>query len=352
MSTRIEEILRLARITLADQDKQRWSDDDLLAFLNEAHIDFATETQLLAGRVEIPVTIGDPYFDLPEDVWLITRVLLGTTNLPLVSHTELDYRQTISRLGDFGLTPSDEWEADKGQPAAFLYDRRNQHEGKLYPVPDESLVTTSYIFADRFNILYQDIINDALGVYTGEDSVDSAFGVAGSSATGLYIDDYDSDFGIYSDSSVTVGVNGAGDEFVGNGLLGVTVGIDNCTFNSDFGVVASTYEPGIIREFYSSDFGVIADMSENTGILYIYYVKCPQSIVSVLDTLDTSPMWDKALKYYVVGHAFLVDIDTEYQSKGMEQLQLYERELLKAKKTERRDSTRAGQFNTDYRRVV
>ena len=101
MSTRIEEILRLARITLADQDKQRWSDDDLLAFLNEAHIDFATETQLLAGRVEIPVTIGDPYFDLPEDVWLITRVLLGTTNLPLVSHTELDYRQTISRLGDF-----------------------------------------------------------------------------------------------------------------------------------------------------------------------------------------------------------------------------------------------------------
>lgn len=352
MATRIEDILRLARITLADQDKQRWSDDDLLAFLNEAHIDFATETELLAGRVEIPVEINNPYFTLPDEVWLITRVLWDTKKLPIISHTELDTRQTIYRLRDFGLQPTDSWESDKGQPEAFLYDRRNQNEGKLYPIPDESIVTSTYTFADRFNVITEDNITSLVGVYTGEDPVSMDFGVASDSITGQFEDEYSSPFGFYDASSVSVGVNGAGDEFVGNGLLGVTIGIDDYTFSSPFGVVVNTYDPQITREFYNSDFGVVSGITENTGILYIYYVKVPNSITQLTDSLATSPMWDKALKYYVIGHAFLVDIDAEYQAKGMEQLQLYERELLKAKKTEQRDGTRAGEFKTDYRRVI
>ena len=291
MSLRVQNILAKARVTLADQDKQRWSDDVLLAFLSEAQQDLATETQLLAGRVSLPIEINNPYFTLPDDVWLITRILYGEKRLPLVSHTELDTRQTVYRLRDFGLQPSDTWESDKGMPEAFLYDRRNQNEGKLYKIPDESVVTSTYPFTDQ-------------GGYAGD------------------------------------------------GALGLVTDIEGYTTDTVFGVVTDTYDPLVTEEFYNSVFGVVGSMSENENNLLIYYVKLPEDITDINAELQTSPQWDKALKYYVIGHAFLADIDAEYQSKGMEQLQLYERELLKAKKTEQRDGTRAGEFRTDYRRVI
>lgn len=291
MATRIEQIISAARVTLADKDAQRWSDDDLLLLINEAHQDFATETELLSGRVQIPLTIGDPYFTLPDDVYLVTRVLWGDTLLPIVSHTELDRHAILHKLSDFDIYTSDTWETDEGEPQAFIYDRRNMSEGKVYPIPDESIITSSYTFEDR-------------------------------------------------------------GEFVGDGRLGVTVAIDDYTANSVYGVIGDIYEPDVQLELFNSVYGVLAGVSETTGVIHIYYVKVPDDLVTVEDSLATPPLFDKALKYYTIGHAFLNDIDTEYQAKGTQQLQLYERELLKAKHVEQRDGTRAGQMSTDYRKVI
>lgn len=342
MATRIQNILADARITLADPGAQRWSDANLLRLLNEAQKDFASETQLLAGRIEIPLTIGDPYFTLPDNVWLVTRVLWGTELLPVISHMELDRLNTLNSLRDFELSPSLTWEADEGSPEAFLYDRRNVSEGKVYPIPDDSIVTTSYTFVDRVVDLEEGVFNNIYGIT-------------------LSIDDYVmlQDEGVVTDVDETwlkdsYGVVSAlGDTreqgYVGDGVFGFTVAIDNYTMDSVYGIVATLYDPDVVLETFNSDYGVITDINETSAVMKIYYVKIPDDIESTDDALITPYMFDKALKYYVVGHAFLNDLDTEYQQKGAQQLQLYERELLKAKNTERRDGARTGTLSTSYR---
>lgn len=292
MSTRIERIFQKARVTLADKDGERWTDEDLLLLLDEAHKDFCRQTQLLAGRVELPIVVGNAYLELPDDIWLITRATYDGERLPIITYTDLDHMTFVHRFKDFGINVGSDWEDDTGRPEAILYDRRNLNELRIYPIPDESIVEAEYTFAD----------NPDVG-------------------------------------------------FVGSGRLGVTVGIDDYSFDSEFGVVVNTYEPDIEREFYETRFGVVTDISENSGLIKLYYVKMPETILTVDDELQTPAMFDEALKFYIIAHAFMNDINAEYQQKGTQQLAFYERELKIGQKTEARDGTRTGTMSTNYRRV-
>ena len=125
MATRIEKILSNARLTLADPNKERWDDATLVAILDEAQVDFCQQTQMLHERINVPIFANNPYFELPDNCWQLTRVLYENHPIPLVTHQELDSNNAY------------DWEILKGKPAAIIYDRANMLEGKVYPIPDD-----------------------------------------------------------------------------------------------------------------------------------------------------------------------------------------------------------------------
>ena len=289
--TRIEKIIASARLTLADKHKERWTDEDLLDILSEGHRDFCIHTSILTGRYNLFLEVGEQYYTLPDDVWLLTRVTYGERSLPLVSHSELD-DVTLARFNiDYGLSiAADDWEAATGSPCAILYDRRNINELKVFPIPDTSILDTEYEFD----------LNDPA-------------------------------------------------DFYGDGLFGVVTEIDNYTFGSAFGTVSNIFDPAIQEEKFDSDFGVVTNISENSVPVACYYIKVPDHLTSLTDSLLSPPAFDTALKYYLIGHAFMNDLNQEYQAKGAQQLGFYDRELQKAKQSAKRDNTRASQYTTPYR---
>ena len=293
MATRIEKILKSARVTLADKNAERWSDDDLLQILDEGHKDLCRQTQILHDRADIVLTIGDPYFNLPADCWMITRVLYDDEVLPIISHTELDNQTLAHYQIDFGLTSGAyNWEEETGLPKAVIYDRRNLLQGKIFPIPSAEIADTEYTFIRP------------------------------------------------EDRPV---------EFAGDEYLGLVTEVEDYTFASDFGVVTNLFDPEVNVEEFISEFGVVTAVNEVIDSLRVYYIKNPTDLATVEDELETPYMFDTALKFYVVGHAFLNDINEEYQAKGSQQLIFYQRELDVASKTSQRDGTRAGQFETQYR---
>lgn len=295
MATRIEKILKSARVTLADKNGERWTDADLITILDEGHKDLCRQTQILNGQADVSLTIGDDYFSLPEDCWMITRIIYEDKVLPLISHNDLD-QNTLARYNiDFGSSiAAYNWEATVGLPQAIVFDQRNLQECRVFPIPSDEISDFDYTFARP------------------------------------------------EDRPI---------EFAGDELYGVITEISNpeYTFSSDFGITTDLYDPSIKVEDFDSDFGLVTGISEVNAVLKVYYVKNPADIAAVEDKLETPYMFDTALKYYVVGHAFMNDLNQEYQQKGAQQLQFYQRELDIADKTSVRSGTRAGQFKTNYR---
>jgi len=287
--TRIERILQSSRVTLADRDGDRWSDDDLILILSEGHKDLCRHSQILKGRYDIALEPGVVYYSLPEDVWLLQRITYNNAQLPLVSHSYLDATQIASSVRDFGININSQWEDDTGEPEAILYDKRNVGELKVYPIPDDSIYEDNYEF------------------------------------------DFENNDGFYGDAA-----------------FGVLTELPPYTANSEFGVVSDLVDP-FVNDSFNSAFGVVTAVQDNKSRLTCYYIKQPPELTSVNDELLTPGMFDTALKYYVVGHAFMNDLNQEYQAKGAQQLGFYDRELRIAEKTNTRDSTRASQYDTPYR---
>lgn len=344
MANRIERILSNARLTLADPKKERWDDETLLAILNEAQIDFCQQTQMLHGRITVPITLGNPYFKLPDDCWQLTRVLYENSPLHLITHAELDTTTLASGVSFNWPTAGTNWETVKGIPKAVVYDRRNLSECKLYPIPDEVLDEVYYVFAGTLSESFQEL--EVFGFttsYIGA-NLDKQYGVvAGASSLTTDI--------TVEPSYGTITALTLSDE-TSNSLegFGVTTDITDYGINTVFGVVVDLQDDDITTETFTSVFGVLTELKECSSFLYCYYLKNPTDLIDQESELSTPPMYDIALKFYVVGQAFLNDNDAAYQQKGVAQLQMYERHIRTAKKDSSQDFTRAGQFQTQYRR--
>lgn len=274
MATRVEKILSKARLTLADPKKERWDDTTLIALLSEAQEDFCQQTQMLHERADILLTEGDPYFTLPDNCWLLTRVTYDKSVIPLVTHHELDTYSSSRRTADFGTASSTYWETSEGLPEAIIYDRSNALQGKVFPIP--------------------------CGKEKELQLVD-LYGVASNNLVDLY------------------------------------------------GVTVSLSKSKCVLEHPDEPFGVLTDADGTNFELTCYYLKNPADILELDSTIDTPSMYDIALKFYVVGQAFMNDIDTAYQQKGAAQMMIYERHVQTAKRDSAADFTRAGQFQTTYR---
>lgn len=277
MTTRVADIITRARDTLADPNKERWSDNRLLRLLDEAQKDFARQTSLLKGYANIPIIPFIATYKLPSNCWRLTRAHYAERNLRLASHEAMD---------NFDA----DWYTRRGSTIETLvFDQRNDSVIRSYPIPDESTILYNYTF----------------------------------------------------EQSGTP-------EYSGAGRFGVVTALDDYTFDGPFGVVTGLFDPNITTEYFDSAYGVVTDIGEATGNIAIFYIRDPKPIKYLTDELEISSRWDIALKHYVVGHAFLDDLDTSYQQRGSTSLSLYDRELNMAKRTAQHDSTAAQLYETSY----
>jgi hypothetical protein len=306
MATRIETILLRARDTLADPNGERWSTDRLLRLLDEGQKDVAKHTKLLKGQTTIPLVEGQAIYELPSDVWLITRAAFDDCRISLYTYDQLDelvrtraLDNNYDRYNERGNSYNSSepgfggycWETDTGaEVQALVYDRRNLNEIRVYPIPNEDISTNSYTFET---------------------------------------DD---------------------PEFEGAELLGVTADITDYSFDTVFGVVTELYDPQVEIENFQEIYGVLTGINESEGVINIWYIKMPTEITTVDDTLETPAMFDTALKHYLVANAFDDDYDTRFAEKSAKALVYYERELGIAQDTQANDGVRDSQVNTtDYR---
>ena len=382
VGTRITNILTRVRDTLADPRKERWSDERLLRLLDEGQQDVAKQSKILKGTFDLSLSIDQAKYDLPDDLWLITRATFDDYEIPLVSYDLMDERARKAVVADrntseherrngYGTNLGDRWtrtnwELDtSSRIEALVYDNRNLNEITVYPIPNEDIAENAYTFQNS-GFLDPSITqtNSPFGVLTGVPDTDELldeFGVTidadsvvfiitepeGCNGVSLVSDvGFDSPFGLIAEIEDTISTVG----FKGDELLGVTVSIDDYTIDTVFGAVIDLYDPAIAVENFNSPFGVITGVNESVALVRIWYIKLPQILTSLDQDLEIPPMFDVALKHYVIGHALRDDIDTQYREMGAESIKLYGRELGIAQETNRTDGTRnAVNFTPTYR---
>jgi len=314
MATRIENIILRARDTLADPSAERWSDARLLRLLSEAQEDINIHHELLKTTVKLPLIVGKFIYDLPSDCYRILRASTEDYEIPLVSYTSLDeqarreiYSEDILDYWqrDRGYSPRTDfdnrqvaWEAAEGNTIrALVFDNRNPLEARLYPIPNEDIAQAEYTFENAGPILF------------------------------------------------------AGDEFYGvvTAIEATTASDKDYTFDSIYGVVTDLYDPFVDTEIFESVYGVVTQINETEGFVTVYYSQNAPVVEAATDTLVIPPMYDKAMKYYIIAHAYDDDFDTRNQEKSVKALGLYQRELQLAEKYNETDGTRAPQFRSHYR---
>jgi hypothetical protein len=305
MATRIESILTRARDTLADPTAERWSDARLLRLLDEGQKDLAKQTKILKGQFNIVVQIGVFEYTLPDNLWLITRATFTDYSIPLISYDQMDEDARKDRSYDqysgsqsisyssfmTDRVTSSTWQLDEGSSiAALIYDNRNLNSIRMYPVPNAGIADANYNFINANTV-----------------------------------------------------------EFAGDEMLGIVTDITDYTFDTPYGLLTSLYDPTVFSE--SSDiYGVTTSIEEANKSVVIWYIRIPDEITTVTDTLETPLMFDVALKHYVIGNAFRDDLDVQYRDMGAESLRLYSRELEVAQNTNQTDGTRsATTFRSTYR---
>lgn len=309
MATRIENILLRARDTLADPNKERWSDDRLLRILDEGQKDLCRQTKILKGLHEFILEIGVYTYELPVNMWLITRASYNNEEIALYSYDNMDERVSKQRLSSqrnysrerghgyssaIDYTGQARWELDESSTiSALIYDNRNLDEIRVYPIPNEGITDNSYEFENAGPVEF------------------------------------------------------AGDEYFG--VVTDITGQPDYTFDSPFGVVTQLFDPSVKVEQIDT-FGVVTDIADSTGAINIWYIRLPDDVTDVEDALEIPSMFDTALKHYVVSQAFRDDLDVQYRDMAAESFTLYKRELEIAQETNRTDAVRSATANkTTYR---
>lgn len=288
MNQRIETILRLARQTLGDKDKDRWSDTDLLDLLDMGHKDYAHHAQILRGVAVIPLVPNQAVYTFPGDVFKLLRVEYNNTKLRITTYDELDERASMVPYGverkamsglnsDFdSFRVTADWQSDEAaEPTAIVIDKSNLTEFRTYPIVNADGLEYNYTFSNESGIELP---------------------------------------------------------FAGAELYGLTTKIGDYTLDSPFGVVTGLYDPFVEVEQFNQLEGVVTGAGESVGKLVIRYIKTPATLANTDAELLTPRAFDTGLKFYVVGHALRNDLDARNVDRGNQELAFYERELANAAK--------------------
>ncbi|AFV51091.1 structural protein [Vibrio phage VPMS1] len=303
--TRIAEILTRVRDSLADPNKERWTDARLVRLIDEAQKVISRRFELFRGETLVGLTVDDPTYKLPSDVWRITRASFDQRLVPMMTYDEMDKRDSawMTRTG--------------AKLEAIIFNNRSMNEIRVYPLPDEDFLSVEYEFETDFGSVDKPELSE------GEE-----FGV---------VSDIDSDF--------------EANFFNFYKIFGVTDQFEGKTGRL-FGLISDiTDYPG--REVtFTSPFGVLGD-AYYFRELRLQYVRDPKTVVTDQDELELSTTFDTVIKHYVIGMAFLDDLDSQNQERGQRALALYERDVeLLGNKTGPTNATRAPNVRSTYRSFV
>ena len=375
---RIDDILTRARDSLVDHDKQRWSDERLLRLVDEAQKDIARHSKLLKGTYEFSLEVGVAEYELPDEVWLITRASFDGCELALITYDKMDEAARKETIKDHRITERNRgysfndgygkvcWEQTTGATIeALIYDNRNIQDIRVYPIPDGAIAASQYTFQNAGYLdpsIYEadspygvltgvpdtDELLEELGVVVDADSILYLITNPDSCNGATLVDnvDFNSPFGLTAEIIDTIQEVG----FHGDELLGEVVGIDDYTLDTVYGFTTDLYDPTVDTEKFDSPYGVVTDTTESQSSIKIWYIRNPATLVSTDSELEIAPIFDTALRLYVVGNAFLDDNDAAYRQKGQEFLAFYDRELGIASSTSSSDGVRSPSTNqTSYR---
>lgn len=116
--TRVETILSKVRANLSDLDKERWTDEQLITYIDSAQKELVALTGSLKDVIYINLVNGEQVYTLPDEVINILAVFYNSKKLPFKAMDE-----------EF-LTD------DKGLPQYVLTNMVNDGKIILYPIPD------------------------------------------------------------------------------------------------------------------------------------------------------------------------------------------------------------------------
>jgi hypothetical protein len=144
------------RDSLADNDKTRWSDARLIRLVDEAQKDFAVKARMLRTKVDISIIGGQAEYLLPENAYLMTRVVTEEGKLELVSHDSMD--ELVHTR----------WETVSGTNIEYIvFDKQNPRAFKVYPIPiDSDSIGDTYTLSDYgvTTLVENDIVVNDFGV--------------------------------------------------------------------------------------------------------------------------------------------------------------------------------------------
>lgn len=395
--TRVERILLKVRDTLADQKKERWSDERLIRLLDEGQKDLCRRAKVLRTTAEFIIFDGKHTYEMPSDFLLLDKISINDVPIKLIGHQELD--KSI-----------DKWELRTGAVTHAVFDKQLRGKVRLFPVPAYNNGNrlriqpsySSYAYAkirQSYGVIAKlaqasEFTNSEFGVTTAitgifqwqEDEglpkvivkdykMMSDFGVAtdivldktpDTELTGLNrgvvtsVDGYLTDtFGVISDVEVKDNVElqftddyGASTDFSISSKFryfthfrnyGEIATACDSEFNSPYGFTFGFELATPQNVVFESNFGLTESITYIHNFMKVYYIKKPSDVVDKDSVIEVDDCFDNALKYYICGKALRDDQDTQNRATGNEELSFYERELTEALSDDSHDFTRTGE---------
>lgn len=124
--------------------RQRYSDTQLTALINEAQRDVINNTWVVTKSTSFATTLGTTYYTIPSDVLAIQRVTSSFLNIPEATLIKLD--------GDNGNSA---WELSSGKyPQFYFQDYAQSNKIGIYPWPLDATSTTTV------KIIYSSQVSD------------------------------------------------------------------------------------------------------------------------------------------------------------------------------------------------
>lgn len=140
--SRISDILANVRDTLADETKQRWSDDKLIRHLNSGIKEIVVKTGCLRERLFLELEANAALYDLSEYVIKFLRVQYMNKVISAKTSNELD-------------TISPTWQEDVGNEVLFVtFDNLPEGWLRIYPKITDGLdnVTQNQVYGGLIDI--------------------------------------------------------------------------------------------------------------------------------------------------------------------------------------------------------
>lgn len=136
--SRIETILTNVRIPLNDRNKERWSDADLLLFLDKGQKDLTKECNILKDWVILPLSMGQSLYYMPDNTIEVIECRFDGEPMVMKTVEEMDkLRLTGQLVVKTVRVSSSAWESQitDDRPTHIVYNKQRRRLLRVWPTP-------------------------------------------------------------------------------------------------------------------------------------------------------------------------------------------------------------------------